>query len=139
VSESGHVIKKLTLLVSLAAVSVGSWTLTRGHPQASTCGTNIGQLRGASGGTVCSNATSSYLIGVALTMGGMFLVTLVVIAMVKYSRTNSWGNKLPSIPRLQQLVLETLAQTQSDDISDPQTPTAIVLTQHRRVMAQAAR
>jgi hypothetical protein len=133
------VIKKVTLLLSLAAVAVGSWTLTRGHSQASSCNTFIGQNRGSHAGTVCAGATSSYLMGVALTMGGMFVVTMAVLAMVRHARDNEWGNQLPIIPRQYQHVVEIFASQKLETALSPQTAFAPAVTLRRGELVPAAR
>jgi hypothetical protein len=104
------VIKRATLFLSVATVGVGTWVFTRGHSQVSSCNSFAGQTRATSAGTICARATSSYLMGAALTMGGLVIVTLVLFAMTKHASNSAWNKRLPTIPQRRQHVVETVAQ-----------------------------
>jgi hypothetical protein len=104
------VIRKVTVFLSLAAASVGSWVLTRGHAQVSSCNAYTSQFKGTPAGVACTKAASSYMIGVALTMGSLVILTLVLFAMAKHTRTKGWGEALPTIPVNRQHVVGSAAR-----------------------------
>jgi len=109
-SKSGDVIKRATLLLSVATVGVGTWALTRGHSEVSSCNSLAGQVRTTSAGVVCARATSSYLMGAALAMGGLVIVTLVLFAMAKHASNSAWNKRLPTIPQSRRHVVESVAE-----------------------------
>ncbi|MDE3065236.1 MAG: hypothetical protein KGJ36_06165 [Acidobacteriota bacterium] len=92
-------IKRLTVVLSVACAGVGAWVLSRGHAQVSACDSYVAHLRGTSASTLCSRAESSYLLGVTLTMGGLVITTLVLFAMYKKARAKNWGKTMPTIPQ----------------------------------------
>jgi hypothetical protein len=104
------VMKRVTLFLSVATVGVGIWLLIQGHSQVSSCNGFAGQIRATSAGTFCARATSSYLIGAALTMGGLVIATLVLFAMAKHASDRDWNKRLPTLPQKRQHVVETVAR-----------------------------
>jgi hypothetical protein len=103
------VIKRVTLFLSLCAAGVGAWVLSHGHAQVSACNSYIAQLQGTSASNLCSRAESNYLIGVALTMGGLVIVTLVLFAMAKRARERGWQKRMPVIPPAQSHIVGSAA------------------------------
>jgi|GEM_PF-4219183 len=54
-------------------------------------------------------------------MGGMFIVTMVILAMVKRARNDDWGNQLPIVPRQYQHIVEAVAPKKLELVPRPMT------------------
>jgi hypothetical protein len=103
------VIRKVTVFLSVTTVGVGSWLLTHGHDQVNSCNAYASQFKGTAANAMCTRATSSYFSGVALTLGGVVVLTLVLFAMARHTRSAGWKEQLPTIPQQRQHVVGTAA------------------------------
>lgn len=90
-------IRKTALALSLITTLVGVWILTRGHAQEGACNSYQSEFGHGAVSSVCARAVSSYLIGVALTVGGLVIVVLLAFAIAKHAREKSWRVRLPSL------------------------------------------
>jgi hypothetical protein len=78
---------------------VGVWVLTRGHAEESACNSYASEFGHGAAGSVCVRAVSSYLMGVALTMGGIIVVVLLLFSIAKQTREKNWRERLPLLAR----------------------------------------
>jgi len=92
------VIRKVTVFLSILTAGVGMWTWSLGHSQVALCSSYASQVNGTVAGVECARASSSFMIGVALTAGSVVVLVLVLFAMVKQHRLKQWGDALPRIP-----------------------------------------
>ncbi|MGA7833754.1 MAG: hypothetical protein WCA31_00930 [Acidimicrobiales bacterium] len=75
------------------------WVLTRGHAEESACNSYASEFGHGAVGSVCTRAVSSYLMGVALTAGGIIIVVLMLFAIAKQLREKGWRERLPLLAR----------------------------------------
>ncbi len=92
-------IRKSVLVLGLITTFVGVWVLTRGHAEESACTSYASEFGHGAVGSVCARAVSSYLIGVALTMGGVIIVALLLFSIAKQLRERDWRERLPLLAR----------------------------------------
>jgi hypothetical protein len=77
------VIRRITVLLGLATLSVGVWLITRAHEVTTACSSNASPLTGAGLSLNCMNMVSFYFLGFALAVGGLVIMMLALFAMVK--------------------------------------------------------
>jgi len=99
-------IKRFVASLSVLSAFVGVWVLSRGHAQIAACSASPKRLL-ATAHEVCPQALSTYLMGVALTAGGLTVTCLIAYAIVKQVRSGGWMEKLPEIPAQSQRVIGT--------------------------------
>jgi hypothetical protein len=93
------VIKRITLALALVTTVVGIWVLTRGHAQESSCNSYNSEFGHGAVSSICARAVGSYLMGAALTMGGLIIVVLLAFAIAKQMREKNWRGRLPVLAR----------------------------------------
>jgi hypothetical protein len=93
------VIKRITLALALITTFVGVWVLTRGHAQESSCNSYNSEFGHGAVSAVCTRAVGSYLMGAALTMGGLVIVVVLIFSIAKQMREKNWRSRLPSLAR----------------------------------------
>jgi hypothetical protein len=93
------VIKRITLALALITTVVGVWVLTRGHAQESSCNSYNSEFGHGAVSSICTRAVGSYLVGAALTMGGLIIVVLLTFAVAKQMREKNWRARLPILAR----------------------------------------
>jgi hypothetical protein len=81
--------------------------LAHGHAQELACSAYARQVGAAAPSLVCPKAVATFLIGVALTTGGLIIVGLIVYAVVKQIRGAGWMENAPDIPTQHQRVIGT--------------------------------
>jgi hypothetical protein len=108
--KARHVIRRVTVFLSAATVAVGTWLLTRGHAQVTSCNVYSSQFNGTTANAACARATSSYLSGAALTIGGAVVLILVLFALAKRARRVGWDRQLPTIPQQREHAVGSTAQ-----------------------------
>lgn len=92
-------IRKSALVLGLITTFVGVWVLTRGHAEESACNSYANAVGRATIDAGCARAVSAYLMGAALTMGGLIVVVLLLFAIARQVRTRGWRERLPQIAR----------------------------------------
>jgi hypothetical protein len=75
------VIRKITIVIALAAVAVGAVLITRAHSVTTACSSNGSPLTGAGLSSNCMNMVSFYFLGFALAIGGLVIMMLALFAM----------------------------------------------------------
>jgi hypothetical protein len=93
------VIKRITLALALVTTVVGVWVLTRGHAQESSCNSYNSEFGHGAVSSICTRAVGSYLMGAALTMGGLIIMVLLTFAIAKQMREKNWRGRLPVLAR----------------------------------------
>jgi hypothetical protein len=93
------VIKRITLALSLITTVVGVWVLTRGHAQEASCNSYKSEFGHGVASSICARAVGSYLMGAALTMGGLVVVVLLTFSIAKQMREKNWRTRLPILAR----------------------------------------
>jgi Co/Zn/Cd efflux system component len=101
------VIKRFVAILGLVTSVVGIWTLSHGHAQELACSAYARQVGSAAPSLLCPKAVATYLIGVALTTGGLIIAGLIAYAVVKQIRGTGWMEKAPEIPTQHQRVIGT--------------------------------
>jgi hypothetical protein len=107
--DAGHVVKRVTLLLSLVAAAVGTWVTAHGHAQQSVCSGGSAHLVSLSDSVACVRAQSHYMMGVVLMMGSLAVATLVVFALVKKARQSGWSKRMPTMPQREHHVVGSVA------------------------------
>jgi len=93
------VIRRLTLLLSLAAVAVGIWLITRVGPLNAACNTSGSAHPGIGVDAKCTDIVASYFMGFALSIGGVTVLLLALIAM-RRQPFKFWGKEPPPKAKL---------------------------------------
>lgn len=88
-----EMITKAAAFLGLVTTVVGAWLLARGHTAQLVCNSYSSSSKGGVAGTVCPKALSTYLIGVTLTTGGLFVLSLILFALWRKSRNKAWSQK----------------------------------------------
>jgi hypothetical protein len=88
----------VTVALSVATVAVGVWLLVHGHAAVAACSGLGSQYTSSPLYAVCHRATSSYLLGVFLTLGGAVVLLLVLIGLHLRARARNWQDRLPEFP-----------------------------------------
>jgi hypothetical protein len=104
---------KFSLFIGLATTAVGSWVLSHGHALDSTCNAQAHQLGIAAAGVGCPRAVSTYLMGAALTTGGLIVLALVLFVRVSNSRANVWSAKSFTVAGQPNHTIGTVSQQRS--------------------------
>jgi Na+/glutamate symporter len=99
--------KRFVPILGLVTTFVGFWVLAHGHAQELACNAYAQRLGASASGLVCPKAVSTYLIGVALTTGGLIIVGLIGVAVVRQIRSRGSIERAPAIPTQQQYVIGT--------------------------------
>jgi hypothetical protein len=93
------VIRKATIVVGAATLCAGVWIVAGMHHLNNVCTTNAAAASGAGASVNCVKASSSYLIGLSMTIGGFLILMLTVVALARRSRRVHWQADLPEIPK----------------------------------------
>jgi hypothetical protein len=75
------VIRKITVLCSLAVTGGGIWLLTRVHSVIAACSSIASPLTGTGLKPQCMNSLSLYFLGFAFTIGGVVILSLAMFTM----------------------------------------------------------
>ncbi|HVA53261.1 MAG TPA: hypothetical protein VNF05_07080 [Acidimicrobiales bacterium] len=78
--------RKTFLMLALATLSVGIWTLVRSAPSNAACTTLASPVTGTGVSAQCSDLLSSYFLGYALIVGGLVTALLALVSMSKRKR-----------------------------------------------------
>ncbi len=81
-------IRRFAMALSLAAIGVGIWTITRVDHVNSVCSNNASPLTGAGLGPNCENVVSFYFIGFAFILLGLILLMLALLTRAKRERVS---------------------------------------------------
>lgn len=73
-------IRRATIILSLATIGVGAWLLSRVHSVNNACSSVTSPLTGSGLRIDCQNMVSYYYIGFALTLGGLLVLGLTLFA-----------------------------------------------------------
>jgi hypothetical protein len=79
-------VRRLTFVLSLATVAVGLWLIFRVHAVDHVCSTLSSPLTGSGLAISCQNVLSFYFLGFVLTVGGLMVLALALLAMAKDDR-----------------------------------------------------
>jgi hypothetical protein len=82
------VIRKITVLLSLAVTGGGIWLLTRVHSVVAACSSIASPLTGTGLKLGCENSLSLYFLGFAFTILGIVVLSLATFAMRSRSRNH---------------------------------------------------
>jgi hypothetical protein len=93
------VIKRIALALGLITTVVGVWVLTRGHVQEASCNSYNSEFGHGAVSSICTRAVGSYLMGAALTLGGLVVVVLLSFSIAKQMREKNWRARLPILAR----------------------------------------
>jgi hypothetical protein len=85
--------RKVGVLVGLAAFGVGVWLLTKVHTVSATCHSTVSIFTGKGINPNCENVASFYFLGFALTILGLIILSLALVAMAKRDRANRWSRR----------------------------------------------
>jgi hydrogenase/urease accessory protein HupE len=78
--------RKVAVVVSVALFGVGVWLLTRVHSVSATCTATVSLFTGKGVNPDCENVATFYFLGFGLTILGLIIFTLALVAMAKRDR-----------------------------------------------------
>jgi hypothetical protein len=90
------------MLLSLAAIGAGIWTITRVDHVNTVCSNNASPLTGAGLGPNCENVVSFYFIGFAFVLLGLILLMLSLISRAKSERVSRRQSALRAETKMRQ-------------------------------------
>ncbi len=101
--------RRVSVVLSLVALGVGVWLLTRVHSVASVCSGTVSLTTGAGGvSTHCMNMAATYFLGAALTMLSLLALAIALISMAKRERYDRRRLRRRAITTLQRREAERL-------------------------------
>jgi hypothetical protein len=90
--------RRVTILLSLATIAVGSWLIAQEHTMSTVCSTIAASGVGLS--SQCLNAMSSYFIGFALLGGGVVVLMLAGLFMAKHEDHRRWRKERAAVIKM---------------------------------------
>jgi len=80
------VVRRTTALLSLTAIAVGIWLITRTHAIDSSCASPANPTLGIGVNADCQHILNLYFLGFVIAVGGAVVLLLVLVAMAKNDR-----------------------------------------------------
>jgi Co/Zn/Cd efflux system component len=99
--------KRFVAIFGLVMLLVGIWLLAHGHAQELVCNANPLTIGASASGLMCPRVVASYLIGAALASGGVILVCLSGVALVRQNLARRFYEDAPALSIQQQYVIGT--------------------------------
>jgi hypothetical protein len=100
--------RRVSIVMSLAALGVGVWLLTRVHEVSSVCSGTVSLTTGGGVSTNCMNQAATYFLGAALVMLSLLALAISLISMAKRERYDRRRVRRSAITSLQRREAERL-------------------------------
>ena|ERR1700689_3677049 len=84
---------KFSVFIGVATTAVGSWVLAHGHALDAACNARANQYGAGAVDFGCTKAISTLLMGVAMTTGGLIILSIIGYAFYKNARGIIWSNR----------------------------------------------